>query len=326
MRDDPVETPRRTTAATREELEELLQMIRRELLLRAELPTGEWVEESASELRSGAKPGWYLPRESGGGLAFFARRGTAAYGHVHAGEGDAADARAHRLATTLLDALPREISSIDLGFTGLSPTAERSVAGRLAARPGSLVIERHAMERELSAADGERLTESPGTARLVPIRSVTLDALVDLDWKAFHGSVDGLVLGSGIDEYRRVLQSMLDGRVGRFLDEASIALVETDPVRLVGAIMTTEQSARRAVFVDLMVDPERQRRGLARFLMRWGFRALWAFGYERVRLWVTAANRPARNLYESLGFRTMAEATIYRWDREASAPQAQSTL
>ncbi len=317
-----MEPPRTATGAPREELEELLQAIRRELLARAELPSGEWVEDSASELRAGSKPGLYYP--GGGGLAFYTRRGGAAYGHVHATGGPGADERARALSEGLLDGLPSEIASIDLGFTGLAPAEERTVAARLAHRAGSTVIERQAMERELSPADGERLTDTAGTARLVPIRSVTLDALVDLDWRAFHGTVDGLVIGSGIDEYRRVLASMLEGRVGRFLDEASIALVEMEPPRLVGAILTTEQTARRAVFVDLLVDPERRRKGLGRYLLKWGIRALWAYGYERVRLWVTVANRPALALYESAGFRAVASAMIYRWDRGPSPPQPHS--
>ncbi len=317
-----MEPPRAATRASREELEELLQAIRRELLARAELPSGEWVEDSASDLRAGAKAGLYLP--GGGGLAFYSRRGGAAYGHVHATEGAGADERAGTLAEALLDGLPSEIDAIDLGFTGLAPAEEQTVAARLARRAGSTVIERRAMERELSTADGERLSETAGAARLVPIRSVTLEALVDLDWRAFHGTVDGLVIGSGIDEYRRVLVSMLEGRVGRFLDEASVALVETEPPRLVGAILTTEQTPRRAVFVDLLVDPDRRRKGLGRYLLKWGIRALWAYGYERVRLWVTVANRPALALYESAGFRTVASAIIYRWDRPPSPSQPHS--
>jgi len=300
-------------------------MVRQALLLRAEAPTGDWVEQSATELRSGSKSGVYLPPAEGGGLAFYSSRGRAAYGHVHAASGAEAASRALLLADAVLDGLPSTIGSIDLGFTGLSAADERSVADRLARRPGSTVIERHAMERELTPADGERPTGVPGTARHVPIRSVTLDALVDLDWRSFQGTVDGLVIGFDIDEYRRVLVSMLDGRVGRFLDEASTALVEPDPPRLIGAIMTTEQSARRAVFVDLLVDPERRRKGLGRYLLTWGMRALWAFGYERVRLWVTVANGPAQSLYESAGFRTVATAIIYRWDRDAPAPQPHSS-
>jgi ribosomal protein S18 acetylase RimI-like enzyme len=320
-----VEPPRPATTAPRETLEELLQSIRSELLLRAELPGGDWVEESATELKSGAKAGFYLPSEGGGGLAFATRRKGAAYGHVHVAGGGETTARALALANALLEQLPPEVRSFDLGFTGLAPADERAVAERLAARPGSVVIERQAMERELGPADGERPTDSPRSARLVPIRSVTTDALVDLDWRAFHGTIDGLVIGAGIDEYRRVLLSMLDGRVGRFLDEASTALVEPEPARLVGAILTTEQSARRAVFVDLLVDPERRRQGLGRFLLRWGIRALWAYGYERVRLWVTVANVPARTLYESAGFRTVASAIIYRWDRDPPASQPHSS-
>ena len=45
-------------------------------------------------------------------------------------------------------------------------------------------------------------------------------------------------------------------------------------------------------------------------------------GYESVHLWVTDANVAARTLYERTGFRTVTAATIYRWARPASPPQA----
>jgi ribosomal protein S18 acetylase RimI-like enzyme len=319
-----VATPRRAVEARASDLEELLQLVRRDLLLREESPSGSWIDESVQELRSGARPGWYLPLSGGGGIAFYRRRGPHGYGHVHAGPGATGGERAYSLATTLLDALPADLASIDLGFTGLSDAEERKLVARLAKRPGSTVIERSAMERPLSAADADAAPEPPRGLVRVAVRDVTLEALADLDFRAFRGTTDELLIGGGPAEYLRSIESLLSGQLGRFLDEASTALLEGEPPRLVGALFTAERNTRRAIFLDLMTDPERRRRGFGRFLLAWGLRALWALGYQSVRLWVTESNVAARRLYESMGFVPGTRATIYRWDRVSSSPQAHS--
>ncbi len=319
------EAPHAAAGATRPLLEELLADLRRELARRDEDPSGAWVEETAAELASGAKPGWYLPPSSrGGGLAFYARQGSAAFGHVHAAaEGGAP--RALELARTLLHHLPSEVRSLDLGFTGLPLELERAVAAELAAEPGSTLLERRALERALRPADAGPSAHPPPGVDLTPVRSVTVEALADLDRRAFEGSVDELLIGREPEAYRRSIEALLEGRLGRFVDEASVALVEAEPPRLTGAILTGERSTRRAIFLDLMVDPERRGRGLGRFLLTWGLRALFALGYESVRLWASVRNEPAMTLYRELGFREVHGATIYRWDRPTDSPHPQTS-
>jgi ribosomal protein S18 acetylase RimI-like enzyme len=319
-----MDAPRPAQGASRALLEELLQAVRRELVRREEAPSGDWVEESARDLATGAKPGWFYPKSDGDGIAFYARRTHEAYGHVHAGAGPEQLDRGLRLASTLLESLPVDVRTVNLGFTGLEGEEEARFVGRLAERPGSTVIERLSMDRSLSGADGDARVPPPPGVRLVPVREVTLDALAELDRRAFDGTVDELLVGPRVEEYRFILDSILEGRLGRFVDEASVALVEPDPPRLVGAVLTSEQSIRRAVMVDLMVDPERRRRGVGRFLVTWVLRALWALGYESIRLWVTEANRPARELYAGFGFCQVGRSTIYRWDRPGPPSQAQS--
>jgi ribosomal protein S18 acetylase RimI-like enzyme len=319
-----MEAPRPTRGAPLDELLELMQLVQRELLLREEAPAGQWVEASATDLRAGDKSGWYYPLTEGGGLAFSADRDEASFAHVHVGPGPDALARAEILAETLLDSVPRSIASVSVGFTGLPTEEEDHLLTRLGRRPGSTVIRRYAMERALSTRDGERLPPTPDALRLVPIREVTLDALADLDQRAFRGTTDELLIGSELREYRRVLAALVGGELGPFLDEASIALYRAEPPAVVGAILTCEKSARRAAFLDFMVDPSVRGRGYGKYLLLWGLRALWALGYERVRLWVSASNRTARRLYDSLGFTVTNVAAIYRWDRVPLAPQAQS--
>ncbi len=62
----------------------------------------------------------------------------------------------------------------------------------------------------------------------MPARSITLDALAELDRAAFHGTVDELLLGREAGANRRAMEALLEGRLGRFLDETSAALLEPE--------------------------------------------------------------------------------------------------
>ncbi len=319
-----MDAPRSTLGAPSEELLELAQLLRRALANREESPTGAWVEEVAADLTAGRKTGWFYPTSEGGGLAFYTVRGAEGFGHVHVAGAAGAEDRAFRLATVLLEKTASDLTSVDLGFTGLPPQEERRVLERLATRPGSTVIERDAMERTLGPSDATEGRPLPPGLRQVPLSDVTLEALADLDHRAFAGTTDELLIGRSSEDYARILRALMDGRLGRFLPEASAALVTTEPSRLVGAILSAEQSARRGIFLDFMVDPAHRGRGLGERLLRWGMRALWALGYSSVHLWVTRSNEQARRLYDANGFRTIASATIYRWERPPAESHAHS--
>jgi ribosomal protein S18 acetylase RimI-like enzyme len=319
-----VEPPRSARGAPADELLELAQLLRRELIVREEGPIGDWLESFAERLRSGETVGWYYPLAAGGGLASRTEREGISFAHVHVGPGPDGLERAEALTTSLLDPIPSSVSALCVGFTGLPTEEEDALLGRLARRPGSTVIHRFAMERALTADDGKEIPPLPAELAQFPVREVTPEALADLDERAFRGTTDELLLGPGIGEYRRALNAMLDGELGPFLDHASSALYRAEPPALVGAILTSERSARHAVFLDFMVDPGERGHGYGRYLLRWGFRTLYALGYERVRLWVTETNTTARRLYDSVGFSVTLRAVIYRWDRASVAPQPHS--
>ena len=310
-----MDEPSPASDARLDELVEIVHGVRQALLARDESPAGDWVERTAEGLRSGATRGWYYPVGSGAGVAFYTTSGSEAYGHVHVAEESGATERAERLTGLLVDDLPASVRSINIGFTGLSPAHEAELLGRLASRPGSTVIERVSMERALGSDDGRPPGPVPEGLSLVPIRSVTVEALADLDFRAVRGTVDALLIGERAEEYRRVTAALLDGSLGRFLDEASTAIYQPDPPRLVAAILSAERSPRKGIFVSFMVDPEFRRRGFGRYLFRWGLRALWALGYERVHLWVTVANAPARALYEEFRLAPTVRSTIFRVNR-----------
>lgn len=319
-----VDDPLPANAARLDELLEIVQQIRRALLARDESPAGDWVERTAEGLRSGATPGWYYPDDRGAGVAFYSRSGEEAYGHVHVAEAESAVDRGERLANALLEHLPAEVRSVNVGFTALSPAHEEELLRRLSARPGSTVIERMAMERSLGVEDGRPPGPVPDQLALVPIRAVTIDALAELDFRSVRGTVDSLLIGDRVEEYRRVTTALLEGSLGRFLDEASTALYLPDPPKLLGAILSAERSPRKGIFVNFMVDPDARHRGYGSYLFRWGLRALWALGYERVHLWVTTANEPARRLYQKFHLEPTVRSTIYRVSRDPSPAQPHS--
>jgi GNAT superfamily N-acetyltransferase len=319
-----VEDPRPAKGARLDELVEIVQQVRKALLARDESPAGDWVERTAEDLSAGRTAGWYYPVEPGAGLSFYSLSGAEAYGHVHTAEAPGAVDRAERLAEVLLEHLPVTVRSINLGFTGLSPAPEQELLGRLGQRPNSSVLERMALERSLGAEDGRPPGPVPEGLLLVPIRAVTIDALADLDLRSVRGSVDAQLIGDRVDEYRRVIAALIDGSLGRFLDEASTALFQPDPPRLIGAILSAERSPRKGIFVAFMVDPEFRRKGYGTFLFRWGLRALWALGYQRIHLWVTAANEPALRLYHAFHLEPTVRSTIYRVSRDADSAQPHS--
>ncbi|WBB77414.1 GNAT family N-acetyltransferase [Micromonospora sp. WMMD882] len=90
---------------------------------------------------------------------------------------------------------------------------------------------------------------------------------------------------------------------------------------LVGAVAWTEDAA--TVDIDrLVVDPAAHRRGTGRALVR---AVLTRAGDRRVLVATGRANHPARGLYESLGFRPVADAEpapglwITRYERPAAS-------
>jgi ribosomal protein S18 acetylase RimI-like enzyme len=320
-----VEPPRPAKGGATTELLELLQGVRVALTEREEAPSGDWVEASATDLKSGRQLGWYYPvSEGGGGIGLATLRGRRLWGHVHATPGPEGAERAVRLAEAILTAEDSGAEVATLGFSGLPEAEESAVAARLAQRPGSMVIRRQAFERDLTEQDESRRAEPPAGLRRVAVSEVDMAALAELDWQSFRGSVDDLMIGGSPEEYRRILTGLLRNTLGRFLDEASVLLVDESGTRLVGGVLTSEVTARQALFLDLMVAPQDRRRGIGRFLLGWAFRSLRALGYVRVRLWVTTSNEAAVGLYLSEGFHPVAATTIYRWEPGAATPHPQS--
>jgi GNAT superfamily N-acetyltransferase len=296
-----------------DDLQELLGLARRELIRRGELVPPAWVDDAVQDLRTGLLVGWYVPPAAA--LGFASIRGRRAYGHVHVAQAQGALDNAHAVLTTLVDRLSPEIERFDSGVTGLSEADEVELGTRFRVRAGSEVLGRTSMSVDIPhdppVPSPPRAT---GSLRSVGPAEVPIEALQNLDQRGFRGTIDETLLADTPGENARLLAQLIQGSLGRFLGEASRALLD-DAGRPVAVILTAEQTTTSALYLDAVVDPSWQRKGVGEFLFRWSLRALRALGYSTAQLWVTDANAPARALYAKLGFRPRNHSVIYRWRR-----------
>ncbi|MCI4366407.1 MAG: GNAT family N-acetyltransferase [Thermoplasmata archaeon] len=299
-------------SAREDELLELVHGLQKDLAARGErLPTG-WTEEAIADLRSGQLTGWFRPpSDAGGELGFYSRRPARGFGHVHVLPGLGAVGRTLAMMDRIASDPPARSAPLNLGVTGLTPEDEAQLVERWPLGTGRSVTIREGLERALDRPD--LLPEEPTPTGLtpVPITAITTESIADLDRRAFEGSVDADLFAGDPAENQRMIARILEGSLGRLLEEASVGLVTRDG-RLVGAVLSVELSPHIGLVADLLVDPGRRRQGLGRHLLRWTLRALRALGHGTARLWVTEGNRGARALYDQLGFSVYARAVIYR--------------
>ncbi|HEV2449193.1 MAG TPA: GNAT family N-acetyltransferase [Thermoplasmata archaeon] len=294
------------------ELVELTARLRTRLAERGEPLAPGWPELAAERLRTGEIDGWVARQgDQWAGLVVVSRRASRAYGHLHIESPDDRVGLALRLLLHAVSALGPDVHRADFGSTGLAMAEERRLADQLGTRPGFEIVERFGLIRPLSLDAPPVAPKLPEGYEFLPVGSAPVDALDQLDRRAFQGGPDEALVADSPGGNQRVLERILDGELGRFLPEAStVVLLEN---ALAGFLLTTEENARVASFADLAVDPGYRRRGIAGAMLGRGMRALLALGYSSVRLWVTAANVPARELYRSLGFEPERTALLFRW-------------
>lgn len=90
-------------------------------------------------------------------------------------------------------------------------------------------------------------------------------------------------------------------------------VVEEEERGVIGTVSTTPYDTALAWIGMLIVDPDRQRQGIGRQLMRAALDYLIARGTARIMLDATEGGRP---LYESMGFRRVV--AVERWEGKAS--------
>ncbi|HSI11329.1 MAG TPA: bifunctional helix-turn-helix transcriptional regulator/GNAT family N-acetyltransferase [Chthoniobacter sp.] len=78
---------------------------------------------------------------------------------------------------------------------------------------------------------------------------------------------------------------------------------------IVGSVLLVAQNTTTAQLHLLLVEPKARGSGLGRRLVGEAIRFARTAGYQRIRLWTQAELKPARKLYQSVGFKIVAEET-----------------
>jgi GNAT superfamily N-acetyltransferase len=138
----------------------------------------------------------------------------------------------------------------------------------------------------------------PGVARRV--RPGDEQGLAGLMLAAYRGTADDE--GEDLQDALEEVQHTLSGKYGDFLWEHSFLMDEGGEV-LSASLVTSFEGAPLLAFS--MTHPSRKRSGLAGALILMSARSLRDVGYQRLVLFVSEANLPARKLYEKLGFRVV---------------------
>lgn len=147
-------------------------------------------------------------------------------------------------------------------------------------------------------------------------RSLTLadkEGMAKLDRRAYADNpIDRGLFTTALDELedaRRAIASIVGGRYGRWLPEASFG-IEQDG-RLVA--LTLANDFQGALISDVAVDPAYRGKGLASRLLYLTVGALRSAGFEDPRLVVTMQNRRAVRLYQRLGFQFVPGGSGRSW-------------
>lgn len=303
---------------------ELTVEMRRELLRRGERIRAEWPEEAVRDLRTGALDGFVLDREGPRAFGILSRREGRGFGHIHTLFPDEpASESVVPLLRGMIAGLPSGVHRVDFGVSGVPEGAAPGLNVAIAADPAFEIVERFRLVRPVTLANPPGSAPWPDGYALRPSEDIVPERLAEVDWAAFQGSPDAAFLADSPEGNHRLLAGVLAGQIGRFLPEASFAVLAPEG-SVAGFLLTIEESPRVGLFADLAVHPAHRRRGLARGLLTQGLRALLALGHGEAGLWVTATNEPARNLYERLGFRPSMTTAIYRWRSGGSRETAPS--
>jgi ribosomal protein S18 acetylase RimI-like enzyme len=111
-----------------------------------------------------------------------------------------------------------------------------------------------------------------------------------------------------LDDARRSVAQILEGRFGAFWSDASYAIPDpAEPGRLLAASLVNDFNG--PLLTEVMVAPAARRRGFARRLVRRSALAVRGRTELPMRLVVTLRNRRAYRLYDRLGFRRI-DATL----------------
>lgn len=145
-----------------------------------------------------------------------------------------------------------------------------------------------------------------------------LEPCARLIHQAYAEHVDGEIndqYRSRIGALRFLKNIILLPGCGQFLPRASFVLRQKESDDLLGVVLNSEVAPGVGHTTQVCVLPGHQGQGLGRCLMRTSIQALRALKFHEATLTVTASNKQAVKLYESLGYRLLKTFTAGVWPR-----------
>ncbi len=137
-----------------------------------------------------------------------------------------------------------------------------------------------------------------------------LNGLIEMFIDAYIGSVDEKIGMFDTSNAHSAIQSIFKGSFGKYLREMSI-LVKQDH-EIIAAIMTTLTEGCPFIVI-VGVNRRFQKTGIGRKLLSWVIEKANQNNYAEIRLWVTVENKPAINLYDSMGFEPIQQVySLYK--------------
>lgn len=182
--------------------------------------------------------------------------------------------------------------------------------------PGELqVYPRRLMIRESHVALPEQGRVNPGI-RILPWTDSQLQAASELIALAYAGHVDASINEEyrSVPGARRFLEQTINrGSSGRFLTSAGFVARQASSPRLGGICLGSMVGAHVGHIAQLCVAPEWSGFGIGTELLRRALDGFRRAGCDAVSLTVTASNERALQLYELIGFRTLASFPAFVW-------------
>lgn len=176
----------------------------------------------------------------------------------------------------------------------------------------------HARQFMLLRLDEANVSNKPPSSglRIEPWTDRAFESAARLIQLAYANHVDAEIN----DQYRSEAGGMkflrnivlLPG-CGQFLSEASFLMRPATGDRLIGMVLTSTVAEGVGHTTQICVLPGYQGHGVGRLLMEHSIQALRRRNYEALSLTVTSVNKPAAQLYEHLGFRTIKTFAAGVW-------------